>query len=290
MIKKQSQNFEIYHSEYGVWKWTVSLSRNEYENTSYFIDSITSPYGDITDVYSPIPYDILNEMKSSLDSYIASQHEAMSLSTDRLNQNLSIVEGTESISAGYVTITNNGAYGSLLQVELTNTDNITFSTNKISNLAYNQSVNVGVTVNTKDLVYNNVVNTFEANVTCCSEDTAVSVNVSVLPAPIMDVSPTALSVNYGFLTNATNTVYFTVKNMGQIGSTLSPEFTYDCDYMRLDYEDKDLGFNDSIKVGVTPVIDPTINSQTGMIQKTITISAPFATSASVLLSINVTAS
>lgn len=227
-LQEHSYNYSLSRPE-GLWTWRTSLDISG-NGPAYSIYGIVSPYGILRDSI-PIPGDVINAMADSLSQI--QQQFAPGFLVSPASLSFTVDEGRGSSPEQSITVTNNGAFGSLLDSSVTaSAAYLHLNTLWLHGIGYGNSGAVGVFVDASQLVA--VSSPYAATITfqdpaATNSPQVVPVAVVVRPKAEIDTSLTTLTftvvkpITGPFPVIADQT--FDVLNVGPIGSVLEFQVT-----------------------------------------------------------------
>ena len=213
-------NFQVVQ---GVWRWTTRMDVSG-ASPSFQIRDIISPFGVLRDSI-PIPGEVVEAMGESIDE-LRSQFQPSILIGPPASLSFEVDEGRGFSATQEALVTNNGIYGSLLDVALIpSAPYLTVAPANLGNLAFQESGSFDVSVDSTDLTPG----TYNATV-LVQDDSAVNnpqslpVTVVVRPKATIDITPLTLTFNVvkplsGPFPPIPNQI-FTIENTGPLGSVL----------------------------------------------------------------------
>ena len=213
----------------GTWSWSVQADNTLGVGQLFQFVDILTPYGPLFQVEIPLPADIVEEMYESLLEVRAQLAPLMALvQPTSAPFNIIIVEGDPNEAVGLVDVQNVGAFGSFMSTTAT-PDSAWLSADPsiVQGIGKNQTARFNISLLTATLLasgspYNGNVNLQDNR----DPPTVIPVvvTVTVLPRPIIGVSPAQLGFTHVLSTGVPSGAQaITVENTGPVQSSL--EFT-----------------------------------------------------------------
>jgi hypothetical protein len=225
----------------GVWRWTVQANNLQGVGQLYQIINIYTPYGFLVDTQIPIPGDVVTSMAQSITQFQQQLDPLLAL-VDPIQTSFSVTvtEGDPVTGVGSVSIQNSGAFGSFMTAIATPDSSwIQVSPNSIIGLGKNEQGSFNIAVSPSTLLYTSspysgIINLQDNRST--PTIIPISINVNVLPRPVISASPLTVNFSYALLTGTPSGAQtLEVQNSGPATSSL--EFTLAKVYNRSDWLD-----------------------------------------------------
>ncbi len=291
-----SGKFNFYaQSVDGRWSWSVFVQNVTSFGQSFFVTDVTTPFGAIDVVDSPIPADVVQAMTDSITSVSDQLVPSLTLSSPPLS--VTVVEGDEPSIVGTFVVTNSGALGSFLNVA-SSSDVPWLSTVPalFRGLGQGQQATFSVVVDPASLLfadspYAGVV-TFQ-DVVRPSSTTDGDVTVAVLPDPVISV-PSSVDLTFD-LSDCTPGPDQVVDVMNDGPSTSVMSFTISKVLDRSPWLTITPDFGGPVESGdsvpITLSLVPRhVPHATGVYSETLMVSSPTATNDPVYMSVVLTVS
>ena len=213
----------------GRWAWSVRTDNVDGYGQSYQVVNIDTPYGRLYTVEIPIPGDVVLSMAQSL--LTVQQQLAPLLIVPSPNPpiiNLTLTEGDTVSSAGTVLVQNSGAFGSFMSVNATqDVPWLSVSPASINSIAFSKTGKFDLTINPCLLFSSESPYVGHINLQDNRNPPTVipvTVNVTVLPRPVIGVDTDSLMFNFVMLTSAPSGAQTVcISNTGLSGSSLDCE-------------------------------------------------------------------
>ena len=211
----------------GCWYWSVLASNTEGANQQYYIHDIQTPYGRITDgIDTPIPGDVVVEMASSLSQFQQQLSPLLALvSGQQTVYNVTVTQGDPSSSVGSINFLNAGAFGSFMTASASPTAPwLSASPTFIPGIGQNQHGKFDIILNPSILVTQT--NPYAGSINLQDNKVPptlvpITVNVTVLPQPIISVNQTDFQFSWISDNHANSgSVQLLVTNSGPTSSIL----------------------------------------------------------------------
>jgi hypothetical protein len=211
----------------GTWKWVTRVDVSK-SSPSYQVRDILSPYGVLRDSI-PLPGEVIQAMAASIVQIQTSFAPGILLSPTTLS--FTVDEGRGFSPSQSVSVTNNGIFGSLLNVAVTSSAAfVTATPANLGGLASNVTGQFQVTVDSTDLVatsspYAVVITT--ADLTAGNSPQTVAVTVTVRPKATIAFTPTPGGLSFSVTKPISGpfpvvpSQQFQVQNTGLMASSLS---------------------------------------------------------------------
>lgn len=210
----------------GLWYWTVRANNTQGLGQLYEVIDLLTPYGPFVNVQIPIPGDIVLAMAESLQDVQGQLSPLLALVQPATTAyTVTITEGDPSQAVGTVDFQNIGAFGSFMTVTATpGASWLEASPEVTQGVGKNETGSVGITLLTSTLLtsgspYSAVVNLQDNR----DPPTVIpiTVNVIVLPRPVILASPTTISLTYIIATSTSGpSQILAVQNSGPLASVL----------------------------------------------------------------------
>jgi hypothetical protein len=192
----------------GAWYWTVSADNIQGANQLYYVKDIQTPFGALTDgVDVPIPGDVVSEMASTLAQFQQQLSPLLAVvSGQPTTFNVIVTQGDPASAVGSVDFLNAGAFGSFMTASASPVVPwLSSSPVVIPGVGQNQHRQFNIildptTLSTQSTSFTGVVNLQDNRAT--PTVIPVTVNVTVLPQPIIEVSATQIGLTWTLLTGA----------------------------------------------------------------------------------------
>jgi hypothetical protein len=211
----------------GTWLWTVMANNVQGATQQYYVHDLQTPFGRYTDgVDVPIPGDVVTEMASSLAQFQQQLAPLLAISAGQQTTfNVTVTQGDAASLVGAVNITNAGAFGSFMTASATQTVPwLSASPTTIPGIGQNQPAQFNIildptTLSAQQNPYTGVVNLQDNRSTPTLFP--ITVNVTVLPPPVISASPQTLAFSWTLLTAANSgSLQLVVENVGPATSNL----------------------------------------------------------------------
>jgi hypothetical protein len=212
----------------GTWYWSIEANNIQGANQLYYLKDIRTPFGALTDgVDVPIPGDVVCEMASSLANFQQQLAPLLVLvSGQQTTFNVTITQGDPSSSVGSINFMNAGALGSFMTASATPAVPwLSASPTTIPGVGQNQRGQFGLILNpailtTQTIPYTGIINIQDNRP--IPTIIPITVNVTVLPPPIIDVSTTCIQLSWTLINGQNSgSQQLTVTNGGPINSILN---------------------------------------------------------------------
>lgn len=284
-------------SVHGVWRWLVRANNLQGVGQLYELVNITTPFGSLFQTQIPIPGDVVEAMAQSLHDLQSQLAPLMVLVPPSVTSfNLLVTEGDPDQAIGSVEVQNAGAFGSFMTA--TSTPSVPWlsaSPNFVQGIGKNEKTTFSLSLLTATLLesgspYSGIVNLQDSR----DPPTVipVTVNVTVLPRPVISVSPSQVSLTYVLSTSTPGGAQaVTVENAGPVGSQL--DFTVTkvnnnspwLAITPLSGGSLASGATDQVTFSVVPGQVPLVP---GLLQETVRISSPNASNSPVDVTVQLT--
>jgi hypothetical protein len=212
----------------GTWYWTVSASNVQGASQQYYVCDIQTPFGRYTDgVDVPIPGDVVQEMAGSMTQLQQQLAPLLALvAGQQTSFNITVTQGDAASLVGAVNIINAGAFGSFMTATATPTVPwLSASPVTIPGIGQNQTGQFSVILDPTILVaqqapYVGTVNLQDNRAT--PTVIPLTVNVTVLPPPVISAQPAVIQLTWTLLTAANSgSQQLTITNTGPTSSILN---------------------------------------------------------------------
>lgn len=210
----------------GLWYWTVRANNTQGLGQLYEVIDLLTPYGPLVNVQIPIPGDIVLAMAESLQDIQGQLAPLLSLvQPATTTYTITITEGDPDQAVGNVDFQNVGAFGSFMTVTATPGASWLEAYPEVTQgVGKNEVGSVGITLLTSALLtsgspYSAVVNLQDNR----DPPTVIpiTVNVVVLPRPVILPSPTTINLTYIIATSTPGpSQTLAVQNAGPLASML----------------------------------------------------------------------
>lgn len=210
----------------GLWLWTVRANNTQGLGQLYDIIDINTPYGPFVNVQIPIPGDIVLAMAESLQSVQGQLAPFLALTQlTPTSFTVTITEGDLDQSVGSIDFQNVGAFGSFMTVTATPGASWLEAYPEVTQgVGKNETGSVSITLLTSTLLtsgspYSAIVNLQDNR----DPPTVIpiTVNVVVLPRPVILVSPATVSLTYIIATSTPGpSQILAIQNSGPLASML----------------------------------------------------------------------
>ena len=208
----------------GVWSWSVVVQNMTYVGQYFYVSDITTPFGTIDVVDSPIPSDVIIAMHESLSAVSDQLVPSITLSSAPIVS--TAVEGDQTSIIGSVVITNSGALGSMLSVSASvSVPWLSTTPVLVTGVGVGQTASFSVVADPSDLIpanspYSGVITIQDVSRPLSHVD--VNVTLNVLPAPIISALPASIELTYDLSDCSPGPdVVLTVENSGPALSIMS---------------------------------------------------------------------
>jgi len=210
----------------GQWSWSVRANNTQGVGQLYEVIDLLTPYGPLVNTQIPIPGDIVLAMSDSLMDVQGQLAPLLALvQPATTSYTVTITEGDSDQAVATVDFQNVGAFGSFMAVTATPGAAWLGATPEYtSGIGKNEAGSVAISVLTSTLLqsgspYSSVVNLQDNR----DPPTVIpiTVNVVVLPRPVILTSPSTVSLTYVIATATPGaSQLLTVQNSGPSGSSL----------------------------------------------------------------------
>ncbi|HEY8098933.1 MAG TPA: hypothetical protein VIE65_22955, partial [Methylobacter sp.] len=188
---------------------------------------IETPYGPLTTVMIPIPGDVIQAMADSLSQVQQQLSPMLSLiSPSPASFTVTITEGDPDTKIGTITVQNAGAFGSIMSAYATPGVSWLKTQPSVANgLGKNDQANFDIIISSSILL--NSASPYSGIVVVQDNKNPptiipITVNVIVLPRPVVVVSPTTVTLSYTLCTSTVGpSQLVNVINGGPAGSTMN---------------------------------------------------------------------
>lgn len=211
----------------GAWSWRVVASNIQNSGQTYEVVDVMTPFGPYDVLHSPIPGDVITEMARVLAQFQSQLSPTLSLvSPGTSTFSTTVTQGDPKIIVAAVPFANTGALGSFLTVTATPDVNWLSSTpTTVIGLGKNQQGQITIILDPSTLLYISSPFTGHVNLQdnrATPTITPLTVNVTVLPPPIIGVNSSTLTLTYTIGTNTPGGAQIlTITNTGPSGSSLT---------------------------------------------------------------------
>lgn len=208
----------------GIWRWSVQADNIQGAGQFYSVTDILTPYGKIIDSAIPLPGDVVLSMAGSIEQVMQQLSSYLDVIGPTIF-NITMTEAGPQEIIGSTQIQNSGAIGSFLTA-LSSSDSpwLSATPTAISGLGRGQSGQFTLKVNPGILLATNSPYSGHVNLQNSQNLTTIhpiTVNVTVLPRPIVLASPNSINLTFSLLTLASGGAQqLTVSNDGPVGSVL----------------------------------------------------------------------
>jgi hypothetical protein len=209
----------------GTWSWTTITKNIPNFGQQFEVSDIKSPFGPISSVNLPIPGDVINAMAESITCLTQQVSSAITVTSPIPTQfALTVTEGAPSEEVGTVVLTNSGAFGSFLTVNATPTVSwLSVTPTQTVGVTQNSSVSFSIVVDPSQLLASE--SPYNGKVNFASQDDPntiieATVTVTVIPQPVLGVTPTSIVFNQTIGMPMPASSLITVSNDGTILSTM----------------------------------------------------------------------
>jgi len=211
----------------GAWYWSIDANNIQGANQQYYVRDIQTPFGRYTDgVDVPIPGDVVTEMASSLAQFQQQLAPLLAVvAGQQTTLNVTVTQGDPASAAGAINIVNAGAFGSFMTASATPTVPwLSASPTVIPGIGQNQQAQFTIILDPTTLVtaptpYTGVMNLQDNRAT--PTIIPITVNVTVLPQPVISPSPLKVGFSWTLLTAANSgSQQLIITNTGPVGSIL----------------------------------------------------------------------
>lgn len=209
----------------GKWSWQVVSNTIQSASVYFYVSNIMTPFGKLTDVDIPIPYEVISAMNDTLNQFVQQLSPTLTLASNA-TVSLTVSEGTGVFSTAPCVVSNTGAMGSILNVGVsTDVPWLTASPASLTGIQKQQTGSSVGRVNSTDLLSSDspyvghLIFTNNANP---SNAASVSVQVNVLPRPTIMVNTFNIVFTYNTQLQAVESPQMlTVTNIGPATSLLN---------------------------------------------------------------------
>ena len=190
----------------GQWYWSIEANNIQGANQLYYLWDIRTPFGALSDgVDVPIPGDVVVEMANSLVQFQQQLSPLLALVSGQVNSfNITITQGDPASSIGAVNFINAGAFGSFMTAYASPAVPwLSASPTTIPGIGQNQKGQFGLILNpavltTQTTPYSGTINLQDNRPTPTL--IPITVNVTVLPQPIIGISTNSIQLLWTLLT------------------------------------------------------------------------------------------
>jgi hypothetical protein len=212
----------------GTWYWSVTADNITGAGQLYYVRDIETPFGKLTNgVDVPIPGDVVNAMASSMSQFQQQLAPLLALvSGQQTVISVTVTQGDPASQVGAINVINVGSFGSFMTATATPTVPwLSASPTVVQGIGQNQTAQFGLVLDptllqTSVTPYTGQIN-FQDN-RATPTVVPVTVVVTVLPQPVIQINTNALQMSWELDTGANSgAVQLIVTNSGPAGSTLS---------------------------------------------------------------------
>lgn len=225
LVESSGVGFSL-QSTGGTWTWQVQSRNIQNFGQLFEVFDIRSPFGALSSVSIPLPGDVVQAMSSSITQL--SQQVAANITISSPSPPsffLTVSEGDSVTDVGVIVFSNSGAFGSFLNASATSSVSwLTVAPTQILGIAKGQTGQFSVTVDPNQLTA--VDSPWNGTITIQDDNNpttvlSVPIIVTVLPAPEIDVVPTAFTFCFNLMSQTgTGAQILTVTNTGPVTSKL----------------------------------------------------------------------
>jgi hypothetical protein len=192
----------------GTWYWSVTADNILGAGQLFYVRDIETPFGKLTNgVDVPIPGDVVNAMASSMAQFQQQLAPLIALvSGQQTTIAVTVTQGDPASQVGAINVVNAGAFGSFMTASATPTAPwLSASPTAIPGIGQNQQAQFGLILDPTLLTAAPAPYTGSINL---QDNRAVptiipiTINVTVLPQPIIQVNTTSIALSWILLTGA----------------------------------------------------------------------------------------
>lgn len=219
-------DFQV-ESVYGSWSWRVRTNNLQGVGQLYEVTNVTTPFGPLFNTQIPIPGDVIAAMAQSiLDLQNQLSPFLYVVPPSALSFNLLITEGDPNQAIGITEIQNAGDFGSFMTATATSSVSwLSATPGFVQGIGKNEKAEFSLSLLTATLLesgspYSGVINLQDNR----NPPTVipVTVTVTVLPRPVISVTPAQIDLTYIVLTSTPGgSQSITIENAGPVGSILN---------------------------------------------------------------------
>jgi hypothetical protein len=221
----QTQDFRFTsNTSSGLWSWVTRVDVSG-AGPTYTVRDIISPFGILRDSIS-IPATVITAMNDSIDQLVENFQPSILLTPASLT--ITVDEGRGVSGAASLTVTNNGVYGSLLNVSATDADTwVSITPSALGNLPSNGSGILSIRADSTNLLASS--SPYASTITVAdplATNTPRTASLSVVVRPKALIAVTSNTLLFDVIRPLSgpfppiSTQTFTVRNDGAAGSIL----------------------------------------------------------------------